>query len=105
MIPEPPPSPLLEIGSQEFAQWMHSPITKGVFQFVDDTIALWRENAADLLEAGAFRLNDPHEDRNPDVVRGKLIALRTLRGITLEEIQGFYGQSAPEQSQEAKPDE
>lgn len=91
--------------AQEFLLWMHNPITKGFFQFVDDSLALWRANAVDLLESGAFRLNDPHEDRNPDVVRGKLIAFRELRGITLERIQGFYGQEPAVEAEEEQADE
>lgn len=100
-----PKSVLLEIGQQEWMQWQHTPLTAAFLQFIDDQIALWRETSADLLEAGAYRLGDSHEDRNPDVVRGKLLALRQLRGITLEAIQGFYGQATPDESQEVKPDE
>lgn len=93
---------LLSLKPTDFAQWQHHPITKAFLAFEDDLIAASRELAMDLLEAGAFRLHDPHEDRNPDVVRGKLIQLKMLRRITLAEIQSFYGKQEPEQSEQAK---
>lgn len=91
---------LLEIGAQEWAMWQHTPITAAFLQFLDDQITVWREIAADLVEAGAYRLDSPHEDTNPDVVRGKLLALRQLRGITLENIQAFYGKEPPAETEE-----
>lgn len=87
---------LLELSDEEFRRWQHSPITAAFLRFQDDQIANWQEVAIELLEAGAFRLNDPHEDRNPDVVRGKILALKALRGITLTGIQGFYGKEPPD---------
>lgn len=86
----------LEMNEIEYRQWQHNPITAAYLQFLDDQIADWRETAADLLEAGAFRMGDAHEDRNPDVVRGKLLAIKMLRGITLSEIQGAYGKAEPD---------
>jgi hypothetical protein len=95
-----PDTVLLEITPQEWMLWQHGPITAAFLQFQDDQIAVWRELAADLLEAGAFHSGETHEDRNPDVVRGKLIAMRNLRGITLEAIQGFYGKEPAEAEEE-----
>lgn len=92
---------LLSLRDTDFMQWQHHPITKAFLAYEDDLIIAFREMGADLLEAGAYRANDPHEDRNPDVVRGKLLALKMLRRITLAEIQGFYGKSEPEQSEQA----
>jgi len=89
-------SVLLEVGEVEWAQWQHSPITAAFLAFLDDNIQLWRENAADVLENGGFHLRDAHEDRNPDVVRGKILAFRGLRRLTLSEIQEFYRQAARE---------
>lgn len=92
---------MLELSEQEFRMWQHSTITAAFLQFMDDQIAAFREIGMDLLEAGAFRQNDPHEDRNPDVVRGKLLALKELRQISLDRIQGFYlDQQRAEDSQE-----
>lgn len=102
---ERPDCVLLEISSTEWALWQHNPITAAYLQFMEDQVAVWRELSADLLEAGAYRLNDAHEDRNPDVMRGKLVALKQLRGITLEAIQGFYGKARPQESEEEQPDE
>lgn len=94
---------LLEMSPEHYGGWLHQPVTAAYHQFLEDQLALWRSLAVDLLEGGAYRLNDPHEDRNPDVVRGKLLTLKSLRRITLTEIQGFYGQSAPDESE--SPDE
>lgn len=99
--PDRPFNILLEIGKQEWAQWQHNPITAAYLQFMEDQIALWRELAADIVEMGAFEERAAHEDRNLDVVRGKLLAVRQLRGITLETIQGFYGK---EPAVEAEPE-
>lgn len=93
---------LLSLKQTDFAQWQHHPITKAFLGFQDDQIRLWRELSADLVEIGAFRTNDAHEDRNPDVVRGKLLALKQLRRITLEEIQSLYRQAEPDQSEQAE---
>ena len=94
-----PDSVLLEIGEIEWMQWQHGPIAAAYLQFLEDQVAAFRTLAVELLEAGAFRLGDPHEDKNPDVVRGKIIALRDLRRITLREIQGFYGKELPEEAE------
>lgn len=91
---------MLGLGEQEFRLWQHSPITAAFFQFMDDQVASWRENAADLLEMGAFIPGAREQDRNPDVVRGRILALRELREIELETIQGAYGKSPPEEDQE-----
>lgn len=91
---------MLGIGVQEFRLWQHSPITAAFFQFIDDQIASWRENAADLLEMGAFTAGAREQDRNPDVVRGRILAMRELHQIDLETIQGAYGKSPPVEDQE-----
>jgi hypothetical protein len=88
-------SVLCEIKEQEWMLWQHNPITAAYLQFMDDQIAAWRELGMDLLEGGAFRLGDPSADRNPDVVRGQLLAARGLRGITLGQIQAFYADQEP----------
>lgn len=95
----------LDMSPTEFRMWQHNPITAAYLQYLDDVIANWRDLAADLLEAGAYRLGDPHEDRNPDVVRGQLVALRKLRQISLEDIQGFYGKVPEEVDQSPSQDD
>jgi hypothetical protein len=92
---------LLELKPQDWAMFCHHPIMKAFLAFQEDQIAYWRDICADLVEMGAFRLADAHEDRNPDVVRGKLIALKQLARISLADIQGFYGKSEPEESEQA----
>lgn len=83
---------LLDLSAAEFRMWQHNPITAAYLQFLDDQIAEWRSLAADLVENGAFQLRDPHEDKNPDVVRGRIRAVRELRDIDIESIHRFYGQ-------------
>lgn len=91
MIPSDQPNVLLEISEQEFRQWQHNPISAAFFSYLDDLIVNWREIGADLLESGAYTSGSHHEDANPDVVRGRILAVRALRGIDLTTIQGFYG--------------
>lgn len=91
---------LLEIGDEEFRLWTHNPISAAYLQFMEDQVAVWRELAADLLEAGAFGSTSQHEDANPNVVRGRILALRDLRRITLGEIQAFYGKEPAAESEE-----
>jgi hypothetical protein len=80
-----------EMGQESWAQWMHSPITKAFFDFLSHQHENWREIAADLVEYGHLKPGAEHEDQNIDVVRGKLATLRLLRGISLSDIQRFYG--------------
>lgn len=94
---------LFEINEEQFQMWRHERITASVLQFMQDQIAQWRELAADFVEWGAFHLGDQHEDRNPDVVRGKLLAMRQLHQITLEGIQAFYSQAASDEEQTGEP--
>lgn len=95
----------LDMSPAEFRLWQHNPITAAYLQYMSDVIANWREIAADLLEAGAYRLGEQHEDRNPDVVRGQLVALRKLRQISLQDIQGFYGKEPEEVDQSPSQDD
>lgn len=103
--PERPYNILLEIGPQEYAQWQHNPISAAFLQFMDDQILVWREVAADIVEVGAYEQGASHEDRNLDVVRGKIIAMRQLRGISLEDIQGFYGKEPVVEAEPESNDE
>lgn len=65
-------------------------MTRAFLQFLADQAANWRDLAADMVLAGAFDPASPHEDRNPNVVRGKILTLNMLREIGIEDIQGFY---------------
>jgi hypothetical protein len=82
---------LMTMSEMDYQSWRHNPITAAYLQYLEDIISRWRELAADLLEAGAFLTHDSHEDRNPDVVRGKLLMARQLHGLTHQDIRGFYG--------------
>lgn len=90
---------LLTMSEIDYQSWRHNPITAGYLQYLEDMVTRWREIAADLLEAGAFRVGDAHEDRNPDVVRGKLILARQLHELTHQDIRGFYGLDQQEAEQ------
>lgn len=94
---------LLELSQQSWAQWQHHPISKAFFAFLEDQHLAFRELAADLLEAGAYRVGAPHEDQNPDVVRGKLLQLKQLSRIGLTDIQSFYGKEEPSEQQDQSP--
>lgn len=85
----------LDMSPTEFRLWQHNPITAAYLQFQADLIDDWRRIAADLLEAGAYHVHDAHEDKNPDVVRGRILAVRNLHAIKLEDIQAFYGKEPP----------
>lgn len=108
MIDEPTPEAfialrrqqLLDLTPEEFRLWQHHPITAAYLQFLADMIDRWREIAADMVEEGAFQTRDQHEDKNPDVVRGRIIMMRVLHQIDIKQIQRFYGVE-PEETDEA----
>ena len=74
----------------EYQQWRHHPITAGYLQYLEDQIAFMREAAADLLEGGLFTQGDRHQDKNPDTLRGQIVMLRQIHGLTIEQIKDFY---------------
>lgn len=82
---------LAEMSSEAFRLWQHNPVTASFFQYLLDLVADFRSTAADLLENGLYTEHAQHPDKNPDVVRGRILALRDLHQITLEDIQGLYG--------------
>lgn len=79
-----------EMSELEWQQWRHHPITAAFLAFLRDQQMAWRELAADLVELGAFDPNNPHEDRNPHVVRGKLRLVAMLQQLSVKDIQEFY---------------
>lgn len=81
-----------EITDEAFNQWLHSPITGMFFQFLRDQRLAWREQATDMWENGLFRNHDGHPDRNPDVVRGRVLAFGELAEIRISGIKDFYQQ-------------
>ncbi len=85
---------ICSVGETEFHQWRHSPITAGYLQYMEDLVAFYRESVADMLESGLFLAGDHHQDRNPDVMRGQIIMLRQLHGVTIDQIKEFYAPPA-----------
>lgn len=81
------------ISDTEYQMWRHHPVTAGYLQYLDDQIAFMRAAAADLLESGLFIERDKHQDRNPDTLRGQIVMLRQIHGLTIEQIREFYSQS------------
>ena len=96
---------VFEIDETQFQMWRHEPITAAFLQFLADQLQVWRELAGHCVEHGYFHAHDSNEDRNPDVVRGKIIAFRDLHQIDLEGIQRFYRQDEPEEPQAGRPRE
>lgn len=85
----------LEIKDADFQMWRHNPITSAYLRFLDDQAANFRNAAADLFEAG--QLDTTRTDAlNANVIRGRILALRELHALTLEELQGFYRQDEGE---------
>ena len=75
---------LLGLSEQEFQLWRHNPITAAYLRYLGDQIEAFRTAAADLLEAGNL-------DRS-DVIRGRLLTLRELQNLSLDDVQNFYRQ-------------
>src|SRR6266852_5730034 len=81
---------LMDLSSEDWARWRNHPVTSAYLAFLADQVILWREVCADLVINGAFHVADANEDRNPDVVRGKVLATRQLRDLDIATIQQFY---------------
>lgn len=90
---------LKELTDQEYMLWRHHPITAGFLQYLSDMIALYRETAADFVEARRLKPGDSHVDHNPDALSGQLFMLRQLYGLELATIHAFYGKTAPDEEQ------
>jgi len=88
---------ILAVKDPEWQAWRHNPITASYLQYLEDQIDFFRNAAADMLEAGQFLAGTQHQDRNPDVLRGQIIALRQLHDLELAAIHAFYGQELPEE--------
>ena len=91
---------LRTMGDQEWALWLHDPVTSAYLQYMDDQIAFFRDSIADMMEQGLFVQGHQHQDRNPDVMRGQIVMLRQLRGLSAEAMRSFYGQESPADTQQ-----
>jgi hypothetical protein len=80
---------LLELIEQEYHQWRHHPITSAYLKYLGDQVEAFRTAAMDLLEAG-------HLDAQSDVIRGRILTLRELQNLSLDDIRNFYRQESEE---------
>ena len=90
---------MLGIEDQEFQLWRHHPVTAGFLQYMADMIEMYRNAAADFVEARVLKPGDTHVDHNPDALSGQLFMLRQLHSIELSTIHAFYGKEEPEETQ------
>lgn len=96
----------IEVGDQEFAQWRHNPLTMAFYAFMSDQAENWTETITERFIAGYLLRGSDHEDMNADVLRGKVLALRSLQSITRREISGFYREKhGLEPEPEQQPDD
>lgn len=85
----------LDLNEEAFMMWRHDHVTEAFLQLIADQIATGRELAADLIEWGVYEKGAQEENRNPDVLRGKITAWRDLHKLTLADIHRAYGEAAP----------
>lgn len=77
---------LLELSEQEFMQFRHHPLMAAYLLYLGDQVEAFRTAAMDLLEAGTLAPQS-------DVIRGRLMTLRELQNLSLDDIKNFYRQS------------
>jgi hypothetical protein len=75
---------LLELTEEAYHIWRHNPVTAAYLLYLGDQIEAFRTASADLLEAGNLE--------RPDVIRGRLMTLRELQNLSLDDIRNFYRQ-------------
>ena len=80
---------LLGLSEQEFQLFRHNPITAAYLLYLGDQVDAFRTAVGDLLEAGQL-------DRQADVIRGRLLTLRELQNLALDDIRNFYRQPETE---------
>lgn len=100
MLPEtqrPEPHPLLlDLGDQTWGQWRQHPCSRVYLRFLEDQLLHFRQVAADLVEVGG--------EKTPELLnelRGRILTMRELQGLTLADIRQFY---LPEQDIESEED-
>ena len=82
---------LLGLSEQEFQLFRHNPITAAYLLYLGDQVDAFRTAVGDLLEAGQL-------DRQADVIRGRLLTLRELQNLALDDIRNFYRQEGTEEN-------
>lgn len=85
MIVQRPPHEelLLELSEEGYQQFRHHPIMAAYLKYLGDQIEAFRTAAMDLLEAGSLT-------PQADVIRGRLMTLRELQNLSLDDIRNFY---------------
>ncbi len=85
-----PAAVFADMDEESFMRWKHHPVTAAFLKYLGHQADNWREAAMDMWEAGRMDTGNAHEDLNSNVVRGKVLALRDLQSIRLENIKRFY---------------
>lgn len=81
---------LMDLGNEDWQRWRHSHVTAAFLQFLRDRLELCRANAASMVELGLYDIAAQVPDRNPNVMRGQILILDELQGLSIETIQSFY---------------
>lgn len=76
---------LLQMSEVEFNQWRHHPVTAAYLLHLQDQVEAFRTAAIDLLEAGTL-------GSQSDVLRGRILTLRELHALTIDDVRNFYRQ-------------
>jgi hypothetical protein len=82
---------LLELSQDGYNLWRHNPITAAYLLFLKDQVEAFRTAAIDLLEAGTL-------GSQSDMLRGRIITLRELQNLSLDDIRNFYRQEGTEET-------
>ena len=89
---------LLGLSEQEYMLWRHGPITAAYLLYMGDQIEAFRTAAMDLLESGTL-------GPQGEVIRGRLLTLRELQNLSLDDIRNFYRQEGTEENDGTKTDQ
>jgi hypothetical protein len=87
---------LLGLSEQEYMLWRHNPLTDAYLHYLEDQIEAFRTGAMDLLEAGNLE--------SPELLRGRLLTLRELQNLSLDDIRNFYRQEGTEEKTDGQAD-
>ena len=87
------PEVFAELSEEAYQLWRHSPITAAYLEFLGDQALNFREGAADMWENGQLDVNSPNPMINANMLRGRVLTLRELHDLKLEDIKAFYSQA------------
>jgi hypothetical protein len=77
--------PVTDIAPEQYAQWRQHPVTRFMFQFMDDCAKRTEEELLFRWRAGALKMVDEQEGR------GRVLQLRDIPEWKWASIQEFYG--------------